>query len=147
MSKAESDQKPQQPQPREKRRGFHPVLVISTIFVVVFVLWFCPYALMQARMIQTEERAAAILTTGHFTAADKDNAKGGFLQVIPEKKYSDYIFYKSTTQPAVIYAVPEYYGETAIFTLCLQNGSVFKKNIPGITPSDSLPPVDNTWQQ
>lgn len=34
--------------PHEPRRGFSPLLVIATIVVVLFVLWFCPTVIFYA---------------------------------------------------------------------------------------------------
>lgn len=132
---------------KEVRKGFHPVLVISTVVVVVFVLWFCPYYLMRARTQQTEARAAEILQKNSFTESHDTKEINGVLELTPVKKYSDYLFYKTTNSPILVYAIPKYYGETAKLTFCLKDGEIYKKDIDIKPAGLKLPKLDNTWQK
>ncbi len=131
---------------KEKRKGFPPALVISTIAIVVFVLWFCPKALMNARIEQTEERAAKILLDQNFITTQEAKEVDGKIELIPVKKYTDYTFFKTATLPSIIYAIPKYYDKTAKATFCLNNGIVYKKDIKDISSRSKIPPVDSTWQ-
>ncbi len=142
-TKSCAENSPQQ----EKRQGFHPALVIATIVVVVFVLWFCPYALMNARISQTEANAAEILSNGDFAPqADSVNAEG-LIELKPLKTYTDYAFFKINAATDVIYAVPRYYNRTARTTFCLKDGVIYKKNISDIHPGAVLPEIDKTWKE
>ncbi len=132
---------------QEKRQGFHPALVIATIVVVVFVLWFCPYALMKARISQTEANAAEILSKGDFTPEAESAATGGIIELKPQQTYTDYAFFKKDTSADLVYAVPRYYNRTARMTFCLKNGIIYKKNITDIQPGAALPEVDTTWEE
>ncbi len=133
-------------QRREKRRGFNPTLVIATVIVVVFVLWFCPRALMHARIDQTEKRAEKIIRDHAFQLSTSPKTQDDRIQLLPQKKYTDYTFFQSTNSADTIYAIPQYYGKTALDTLCLQDGKIYRKDISGITTASPLPPVDNTWE-
>ena len=96
MTKTESDNSAPH---AEKRRGFHPALVIATIAVVLFVLWFCPYTLMNARIVQTEEEASDILIKGKFKAKEQTNTPDGRIRLIPAVAYTDYAFFTLPETP------------------------------------------------
>ena len=146
MSKTDNPENKENTGANEKRKGFHPALVISTIAIVVFVLWFCPKALMNARMEQTEDRAAKILLDHEFITTQDTQDINGRIELIPVKEYTDYRFFQTTAFPAVIYAIPKYYNETAKATFSLSNGTIYKKDINNIYSLSELPQVDSTWQ-
>ena len=132
--------------PKEKRKGFHPVLVIATIAVVLFVLWFCPYTLMNARIVQTEEKAVAILERGKLHPTKNISPAADRIRLIPDAAYTDYAFFALPGNPEITYAIPEYYGKTAISTFCRKEGRIYRKDIDDITPLAPLPLLDDSWQ-
>lgn len=144
MSKKDKKNHSSKPETPEKKKGFHPALVISTIIVVVFVLWYCPKALMNARISQTEERAAEIVISNNFSDTE---TRDGYSTLIPQKKYTDYMFVKSGDTPEAVYAFPKYYAETAKLSFCLIEGKLYRKDIGQVEFGSLLPVIDDTWKE
>ena len=134
---------------KEPRKGFHPALIIATIAVIIFVLWFCPYALMNARIAQTEARAVQIMQNHEFTGQDTSSTKNpDFQKLQTRKKYTDYSFFVSISNPETYYAIPEYYGRTGVNTYCYKDNRLFKKDIKDITITEfNFPLPDDTWKK
>lgn len=128
----------------EKRKGFHPALVIATIVVVLFVLWFCPSALMRARIPANEAAAAVtlltvpdlVLLTPEQVAMRKEVLVEGDLDNIKSVS-RNYVVKKIRHQNGgrIIALVPKYYGESAKRAFCFYQGKVYSQDF-GANPTD-----------
>lgn len=143
----------------EKRKGFHPILVLSTIAVVLFVLWFCPWAIMRARVNQNEKSALAVLSDPGekyrllYMNQDKIASllrEGKFKGSLDELKMvaRNYIRAKSITRQnnIAICLTPKYYGRTADTTFYLINNKVYSKDLGKQYALKDVPTPDKTWK-
>lgn len=128
----------------EKRKGFHPALVVATIAVVLFVLWFCPSALMHARIPANEAAAAVtlltvpdlLLLTPEQVAMRKEVLVEGDLDNIKSVS-RNYEVKKVRHQNGgrILALVPKYYGESARRVFCLYQGKVYSQDF-GNNPTE-----------
>lgn len=143
----------------EKRSGFHPALVVSTIVVVLFVLWFCPRAIMRARITQNEAAALSVLSDQGQKyrllnlTPDKVSRllhNGKFKGDLDDLRLAGLNFNgaKSVTQQnnIAICLTPKYYGRTAEKTFLLIDGKVYAKNLAQQIPSHQIPTPDKSWE-
>lgn len=134
----------------EKRRGFHPLLVLSTIVVVLFVLWFCPWALLRSRRAQNQENAVAVMQeiSGKMVVMDAvksfaDSAKVTDPQlrmVIREYVLGAHIIKANGANIPVAWLLPRHYGSSAVDTILRINSTIYTKDIGknGITTSEDI---------
>ncbi len=156
----EGDAAPQsEPEETEKRKGFHPALVISTIVVVLFVLWFCPRAMMRARVAQNEEAALSVLTDSSEKFRLLNMKPEKIRQLLKEKKYKDnltdlklvglnFIGAKRVTKQnnIAVCLTPKYYGRTADRTFYLINGKVYAKDLGAQHSVNDIPAPGKDWE-
>lgn len=144
----------------EKRKGFHPALVAATVIVVVFVLWFCPWALMRARTAVNESAAITVLESGKYLLMDmpperlleylKTSRMSGDLNdlLVVRRNFHAARGVSDKSGAKLICFAPRYYGRTASRTFCLYKGRVFAKDLGGeVDPAKEPVRPDETWER
>lgn len=144
----------------EKRKGFHPALVAATVVVVVFVLWFCPWALMRARATTNETAAISVLESGKYLLMDMPPER--LLEYLKVSRMSgdlsdlqivrrNFHAARGTSDKGgakLICFAPRYYGRTATRTFCLYKGRVFAKDLgEEVDPTQKAVYPDETWER
>lgn len=140
-----------------KRRGFHPALVAATIFTVIFVLWFCPWALMRARIVANEAAAESVMRSDKFLlletpslreriAASRNRDDLHDLRLVMAS-YSGLRRDDPRTGRKLFLLRPLHYGRTARLSYCYFAGSVYSKDLGAATGSDAPLVPDDTWTQ
>lgn len=140
-----------------KRKGFHPLLVLSTIVVVMFVLWFCPAALMKARIPQTEAAARSVLSSEKYlllgiTRSEREHvlANTKFADDLKDVRVVSQNYIPLQTQriaggmrPVIL--VPRFYDRTARNSYCLLRNTVYIKDL-GSKPEGEIV-FDKSWTE
>lgn len=140
-----------------KRKGFHPTLVAATVVTVIFVLWFCPWALMRARIAANEAAAESVMRGGKFLLLDIPAARLRERIALSRNRedmhdlrlvmasYSGLRLDDPSTGRGLFLLRPLYYGRTARLSYCNYAGQMYCKDL-GAEPDIAAPVVpDDTW--
>lgn len=142
----------------EKRKGFHPALVLATIAVVLFVLWFCPAALMKARIPANEAAAAVclletpqLLLAAHpeGTGANWDAAKeptNRNLRIV-DKQFQIKKLRNAATSELMLCLTPKYHGISANRSFCLFRGLLYTADLGAFPGDDQLSAPEITMKR
>ncbi len=129
----------------EKRRGFHPLLVVATIAVVLIVLWFCPTALIHARIPANEAAAAVCLleNPGPLLALPEVSGANWDSATLPADANVRIVLHHFTvkklrnaaTGELMLCLIPKYHDKTANRSFCLFRGLLYTADL-GAHPGD-----------
>lgn len=159
----------------EKRKGFHPALVISTVAIVALVAWLCPMLLLNARINQNEERVQRVLSERSQLLAllvmpeDKREFMVAQLQtgikfggIKAKKDHLDKFvedvsaiskeYDVSKKRPIgknwlAVWLTPKFYGDTAVRTFCLYDNKVYAKDLGASNSAESMITPDTGWEE